>query len=462
MKELSPFDHLLARFGLGAQSDLYLEIVQATRAGHLCIDWDVDPDDERLVFRDGKLYLKAMDALEDKICTGLINQADQQVAAVDAVADSRLNREQKSAFERVLSQPLTLITGGPGTGKSFTIEALVDAFAQSRVLVAAPTGKAAMQLEARLDNSHATFSTLHRALGAGLPYALVLDYDLVIIDEASMIDAQIWAALFDSIMPNTRLVIVGDPNQLPPVECGHLFAEIVDLLPEHVVELRECLRTDRQELIDLGASILKGEMPADEFFVDDPAIFEMYARSYESPAEAQHQRVILCPLRRGSSGVNAINDRLAAGHVGRYVPILLRKNHADLVNGEMGSGYLGPEGLESTYFHGELYEGLDVELAFCQSVHKAQGSEFESVLLSFPKGSECFGRAALYTAVTRAKASIQFFGEKETVAAALKAEFVRGSGLKSRFARARQRPLAANERDGTALPRSFVKGGVTS
>lgn len=431
MIELSPFDYLLARFGLGSASDLYLSLVQATRAGSLCIDWDEDPHDERLVYREGKLYLKVMDALEEEICKGLCDLAYATVSPVEALPEARLNREQRCAFERVLAHPLTVITGGPGTGKSFTIEAIVRAFEKRRVLVTAPTGKAVMQLEARLKESHATFSTLHKALGIGLAYSLPLDYDLVIVDEASMIDAHIWSALFKATMPNTRLVIVGDPNQLPPVECGHLFAEIVELLFDDVVELKESLRTDRKELIDLAASVLKGEMPPDDFFTEDPSIFERYANDESC--------MILSPLRKGSEGVDAINARLAQQRRGSYVPILLKESHGSLVNGEMGTGYLGPEGLESMYFRGERFDGLEVELAFCLSVHKAQGSEFDSVLLAFPRGSEHFGRAALYTAITRAKSSITFFGSKATVAQALQREVVRGSGLKSRFAQAKQK-----------------------
>lgn len=461
MKEPTPFDHLLARFGLGSDSDIYLRLVQAVREGHLCIDYEEDPGDARLIFREGRLYLKAMDILEEKIARGLTALLDAKVAPVVAAADSRLNSAQRAAFERVLSLAFTIITGGPGTGKSFTIEMFVKAFEGKRVLVAAPTGKAAMQLKARLGSTHAVFSTLHKALGMGLPYTIPLDYDLVIVDEASMIDAHLWAALFEAYMPASRLVLVGDPNQLPPVECGHLFAEIVELFPNHCAHLKECLRTDRKELIELSDRVLRGEMPADAFFTEDPILFEQYAKSYASLEEAElGKQVVLCPLRKGSEGVDAINRRLAALHLGRYVPILLRQNHGHLVNGEMGFGYLGPDGLESLYFRGELFTGLDVELAFCLSVHKAQGSEFDSVLLALPKGSERFGRAAFYTAITRAKSSITFFGSKETVAEALKVELVRGSGLKHRLQQAGQKQPGVSGRDSQVLPRSSPKIGT--
>jgi len=455
---LKQFDHLLARFGLGEASDLHLELVQALRSGHLCIDCDEDPKSESLVYRNGKLYLKAMDRLEEEIAEGLMALTRANIAPIEAPADAQLNPEQKAAFERVLNSPFTMITGGPGTGKSFTIEAIVKAFVGRRVLVAAPTGKAIMQLGLRLENSHAQFLTLHRALGMSLPYTIPLDFDLVIIDEASMVDAHLWAALFKAYLPCSRLVIVGDPNQLPPVECGHLFAEMTQLLPSYVIELKQCLRTDRKELIELGAALLHGEMPPDRFFTEDRDVFDRYAMSWETIEQAQlGRRVILCPLRKGSEGVNAINARLAKKHVGRYVPVLLTKNHGPLVNGEMGLGFLGAGGLESVYFRGERFDAAPVELGFCISVHKAQGSEFDSVLLAFPKGSERFGKAALYTAVTRAKSSVEFFGSKESIAEALKTEVARGSGLEFRVGQGGQKQRALSDKGGLVLPRGSWK-----
>lgn len=147
-----------------------------------------------------------------------------------------LNGGQRSAVEKGLSESVVCITGGPGTGKSYTVAKIVEAFGGS-VCVCAPTGKAVSLLKEKMD---VEVGTLHRLLGVKEGKDIlfgegVLDYEMVIVDECSMIDVGMWARLLRAIKSGTRLILVGDHDQLPPVEAGTVFGELCSYMRERDV-----------------------------------------------------------------------------------------------------------------------------------------------------------------------------------------------------------------------------------
>jgi exodeoxyribonuclease V alpha subunit len=403
-----------------------------------------------LAFSDGLLYLKVHAELEERIAQKIAERLQLKAEFSQRPPES-LSPQQACAFERALTRGLSIIAGGPGTGKSFTIEAIVRAHvkanASGRILVAAPTGKATSQLSERLSSLHVPhlhFATLHKALGMGLSYAPPLDYALVIVDEMSMVDAELMDRLFRGLLPNSRAVLVGDPDQLPPVETGHLFADIVSsllkLAPDSTTRLDRLFRAETDSMRALNAQLIAGQAPGTEWFLEGSLdeLLPQFATSFATLDEAHstvRESAILSVLRRGPHGVDALNAWLAERHRGRYAPIILKRSAYGLANGESGFGWIGPAGLERCVIAGIDVDPSDVELAFCLSVHKAQGSEFPRVLTLVPPSSERFGRSALYTAATRAKRELYFWGERAIFAKALEAHMHRRSGLYHRLAR---------------------------
>lgn len=464
------FDHLLAARLLekakkvddGDVLAFARYLFAAARAGHLCVETEpLQPDPasvleedlldeiirgrdkarglDGIVWRGSRAYLPVFDRLEESLARHIDALIREEKGPHRGPVASGLNAEQKNALHRVCTESVSVLAGGPGTGKSYTIGAILNCFRGSRILVAAPTGKAVAQLQERMGLLEGVvFSTLHRALGEGRSYTIPLDYDLIIVDECSMCDAKLLETLFGARLESSRLVLVGDPDQLPPIESGHIFAEIVTLfeayVPHRCTRLVESLRTENREMRALAAAVKSGQMPKEGFFIEgaiDEVAWE-YART---------GRVVLCPLRRGPHGVDALNARIASRFLKEkgpsFVPVLLKravKEHG-LVNGEIGEGFLNENGLETCYFRGIEFAAasIEVELACCLSVHTAQGSEFDEVLLLMPRGSEAFGREVLYTAATRARKKIELWGDKETYVTALAKESIRTSGLRNRL-----------------------------
>lgn len=376
-----------------------------------------------------------------------------------------LQKEQANAVEMACSSAITILTGGPGTGKTYTacyiiqmIREVLDDDLDIRVILTAPTGKAVQHLRNsllnKLTNVNIESKTVHALLGYrrdGSRNNVYLDADLVIVDEASMIDLKLMTELFSCLKPGGRLVLMGDPNQLPPVDCGALFSEICHV-HSHVVRLNRCIRVAQKEMIDFSQAILHGteeqvlrhlelglgaksltfSSPKDIVEYAAPLYLKALARGIEGVDAFR----LFSPLKRGPYGCFALNerifdwikDRLATQEV-YPVPIIVTSNdyNRELFNGEIGLLYLHQrENFHTDYalFSGERKYAKAVlppyEYAFCLSVHKSQGSEFEHVLLLLPAGSESFGKEVLYTAVTRAKSKIEIWGENDTIKNALK------------------------------------------
>lgn len=425
-------------------------LLKSAREGHLCVPLSTELDprllegasllppklfEEFLVSEESRIYLRRNWECEHTFLTHFRRLMDHPPSYSIAPGEleklmesEKLNQEQKGAILKVAASSVTLISGGPGTGKTYTAASLIRLFyacGVKTIAVAAPTGKATANLRAALSKIEGlaeacTIKTLHSLLKGERLYA-----DLLLVDEGSMVDAELMARLFKSIKDGAQLVLLGDKNQLPPVESGNFFADLAGN-PNLVAELKTCLRTELQEIIGLAERVKGGEaIPATPL----PSIRELI------PYIAQSGMHVLTPLRKGPFGVENLNQQLHAYHMLRgekKIPILITVNdsYLELFNGDTGVLHVEEK---CAYFSGgrKFAEHLlpRFEYAYALSVHKSQGSEYDRVLILLPKGSETFGREMLYTALTRAKREIQVFEHAGIVDQVVKGHYPRYSAL---------------------------------
>lgn len=384
----------------------FIEAVMASaREGHLCLEVgeavypsfgedDIQIQQEAraidpIIIKSGiRYYLKRNFEIEQRFHKQFQRLINRVVPAIP-FEDKDLDAEQFAAVKMALTSPLSLISGGPGTGKSFTAAKLINAFS-GRIAVAAPTGKATANLR---HIPGCTLKTLHSLLSRNRQ----LPYDLVVVDEGSMVDALTMTRLFEQIHDEARLVILGDRDQLPPIDTGHFFADLTKMAPTSY--LKRCHRAELQEIVDLAAAVKRGESIPFE-----PLIFP----------ELPEGVTLLTPLRKGPYGVEKLNERYRKKE--GPIPIIITENALGFVNGE--TGLLYPDG--QTSFGVKMTKLPRFEEAYALSVHKSQGSEYERVWLLVPPGCEQFGREMLYTAITRAKKEIRIFADKEALEACLR------------------------------------------
>jgi exodeoxyribonuclease V alpha subunit len=374
---------------------------------------------------------------------------------------------QEAAVGMALSAPVSILTGGPGTGKTHTLRALLTlARAKGlRCTLAAPTGRAAKRMA---DATGTPAATLHRVLElrpggqAGRGPDHPLPADLVVVDEASMLDVLLANQLVKALAPGTHLLLVGDPDQLPSVGAGEVLADLLRAGRFPVTRLTRLFRQGAGSGIARNARrILAGEVPrfggdhADCFFlaaegataaadlVVEVVTRRLPARYGFGPGEVQ----VLAPMHRGEAGVGALNLRLqdhlnpgtaggpearAGGRV--YRPgdrVLQLRNDYDLqvFNGDLGTvAAVDPVEQELTlalddgravrYPSANLYA---LTHAYALSVHKAQGGEFPAVVIPLlTSHAMMLGRTLLYTAVTRARRLVVLVGQPQALGLAVR------------------------------------------
>lgn len=426
-------------------------VMAAARAGHLCLDLDgsfLDPTlktqveqgvvSSPYIHQEGRLfYLKRNYAAETQILHTL-QTLSSPVKPLDIAPPPDLNMEQQQAFILALSHPLSIIAGGPGTGKTYLTSHIVRAFGSAQIVLAAPTGKAAARL--KYFNPEARCGTLHALLGIRSKATFArekssLSADLIIVDESSMIDAQLLAFFLSSLQIGQRVVFLGDPHQLPPIESGSLFAELIDLLP--TARLHHSLRSDRAEILQMAENILAGRSIQPHHPLSREFLIQQALAGF----------CILTPLREGPFGVNSLNKQIFQQFLSKAqnlftVPILITRTDytKELYNGEMGVLWRSKE--KPLYAEFPSPQGTrqisapalpPYELGYVLSVHKSQGSEFDNVVIALPPGSEEFGREMLYTALTRAKHSAILCADPQTIEATLHRSNRRCSGLRKRW-----------------------------
>ena len=409
---------------------------------------------------------------------------------------------QVEAVKTAARQQVMLLTGGPGTGKTTSLRGILALFDHLglRTALTAPTGRAAKRLA---ETCGAEASTIHRLLETrydshtgGLTFAHnqhePLDTDAVILDEASMVDVVLMQALLEALPGGCRLVLVGDPHQLPSVGPGNLLS---DLLRSHrlpTLRLTEIFRQAAASAIIRGArAVDEGHCPTltndpkgDFFFLRrlDPGtavdtIVDLCRRRLpQNMGIPPDQIQVLSPTRKGTAGTAALNRALQAavnppapGKVEKaFGPTLFRegdrvmqvKNNYDVLwasadgkdvgmgifNGDIGQiTAIDPSsGLVTVDFEGHLAQYTpdmmtQLEPAYAVTVHKAQGSEYRAVILSVVEAAPMLlTRGVLYTAMTRARELLILVGDDQVVArmAANDRQQRRYSGLRARLSRA--------------------------
>ncbi|MBR5768931.1 MAG: ATP-dependent RecD-like DNA helicase [Clostridia bacterium] len=388
----------------------------------------------------------------------------------------KYSEKQTEAIIAAAENGIFVLTGGPGTGKTTTLRGIISLFERNgmKILLAAPTGRAAMRMTA-LTGKEA--KTIHRLLEVvpndddDIPVftrdeSNPLECDAVIIDELSMVDVIVFDALLRAIKPGCRLVLVGDYNQLPSVGAGNILEDIIKSEIIHCVDLDVIFRQSEDSLIVTNAhSIVNGEMPVlndtkrDFFFLrgnDAASIADIVVdlcvnrlpKAYGADPFRDIQ--IISPTRIGESGTAALNARLQAvlnpasprkgerayGNTVFRVgdKVMQTKNNYDIIyktaNGCVGAGIyngdigmitsIGKEPFITIDFDGRqaqyAFEWLgQLEHAYAITAHKSQGSEYSYVIFPTAAPKKLQYRNLFYTAVTRAKDMCIVVGSREDV-----------------------------------------------
>ena len=387
--------------------------------------------------------------------------------------------EQEAAIREAATSGVLLITGGPGTGKTTILNGILSLLGQLqlRCLLAAPTGRAAKRLT---EVTGEEASTIHRLLEATIDPATgkmvfmkdeesPLKCDAVVVDEMSMVDVQLLHSLLRAIPQGKRLILVGDPDQLPPVGPGFPFSDMLRSGALPTVRLTEVFRQAQQSLIVMNAHrVNRGEMPELKSVSSD--FFFMRRQSEEQVAQTVRDLCatrlpknmgipasdiqVLSPTRKGPVGTAELNVRLqqalnppspekkerqSGGFTFREGDRVMQiRNNYDIMwkktdGSAVGTGiFNGDVGIikeidlttevmtvcfddrEADYEFSQLSE---LEPAYAMTVHKSQGSEYRAVVLTAWNGSSyLLSRSILYTAITRARELLIIVGREETVA----------------------------------------------
>jgi len=480
-----------------------------------------------LRFEYGLLYLDRYRRQEEQVRLDLLIREALPPPVVDLPAlKAGLTRlfpgdnaeRQRRAAEIAATQWTTVLGGGPGTGKTTTVARILALLLQSeptlRVAMAAPTGKAAARLQAAVQAEASTFaaadqhnlltltaSTLHRLLGwvpgGGTRFRHNRDnrlpFDVVVVDETSMVSLTMMARLLEAVRPDARLVLVGDPDQLASVEAGAVLADLVAGLTARVaskkrgatkvesggvVLLRKTWRFGGA-IAELAAAVRDGN--ADEAIdvlgrsggavalvdPDDPGIrrdvvdaassVRESARSGDGEAalDRLEQHRLLCAHRTGPRGVQdwtrRIENWLADEHddfgegewyAGRPVLVMTNDYALGLFNGDTGVVVRDQQEVLRVVFprEGKLTSYAprrlgDVQTVHAMTVHRSQGSQFERVTFVLPESdSPLSTRELLYTALTRAESFVRLVGTEAELRAAISRPAARASGLRLRLA----------------------------
>ena len=435
-------------------------------------------------------YLPELYEAETYVCRRILSMADGEypepgriddlVAEIEDRQGIDYAPEQRSAIRAAASRQLLIVTGGPGTGKTTVMSGILRLFdaLKLKTQLAAPTGRAAKRLS---EVTGREASTIHRLLEAQFDEATgrmaffhdedaPLACDAMIVDETSMVDLQLMASLLKALKPGCRLLLVGDPDQLPPVGAGNVFSDLIRSGVVQTVRLTEIFRQAQRSLIVMNAHrVNQGQMPelknvkSDFFFLrrqSEDAVSTLIrelctTRLPKNMGIPPEQIQVLSPTRKGGVGTAALNKMLQAAlnpaapdkkerafgdiifregdrvmQIRNNYDILWKKTDGSAVgtgifNGDVGTITeidTGAETLTVTFDDRaadyDFTQLNELEPAYAMTVHKSQGSEYRAVILAAWNGSPyLLSRSILYTAITRARELLIIVGREETVAA---------------------------------------------
>lgn len=437
-----------------------------------------------LLVEDGNVYEKSLSDSEWSISQSMKMITDsfkgvawtkhafkKELKHVEKDFDVKYDDSQEQAIEQSLTHPVFLLTGGPGTGKTTIINAIVAAYGKLNdmtldpasddyaIALAAPTGRAAKHMG---ESTGLPAMTIHRLLGlTGTEddefAEPSLDCKLLIIDEMSMVDTKLFRTLITAVQPGTQVVLVGDKDQLPSVGPGQIFSDLINSEVFPTTILKNIHRQDEDStIIQLAHDINEGiivdgifQNKSDRSFINcnsrnvPDVLSQIISKSGERGFDIADVQV-LAPMYRGQAGIDNLNfviqnvvnpmtpkrkevsmgnikyrikdkvvylvntpeDNVFNGEIGQIIGIILAKENTDHVDKLV----IDFDGNEVTL---DRKDWLNIALAYCTSIHKAQGSEFEMVILPLVnEESRMLRRNLLYTAVTRAKRLLIMVGDR--------------------------------------------------
>ncbi|MCH5230023.1 MAG: AAA family ATPase [Muribaculaceae bacterium] len=438
--------------------------------------------EERLVRSHKGLYLpvyyKAEKEGAEKLAS-LINSAEKITDDLPLPTTDReghpLTHDQLKAISTVLKNPVTVITGGPGTGKSTTVRGVVKLLEDydKKVILAAPTGRAAKRLS---DLSGREAKTLHRLLGysMGRGYKTKhIEADVLIIDEASMLEQVMFNHLLQALNPSTKIVLVGDVDQLPAIGAGDVLRDTLNSGTVPVISLAENFRQHEGSLIAAGASAIKsGKTPqadnnSDFMIISEQSPQRIHDRLISLVADELPGKFgitakdiqVVTPQQEGPLGAKQLNldiqkrvnpDAIGIRHGMKYFSLgdrVMQTSNSSIrktYNGETGwISQVSPEEgwIEVTFNDGKISRYLknelkELSLAYATTVHKLQGSETDYMVMPVSMSHRAMlYRNLLYTGVSRAKKMCVLVGEEKAIKTAIDnpSPSVRNSNFKKRL-----------------------------
>lgn len=406
---------------------------------------------------------------------------DDEITFFENQKHLKLHQDQKNAIKMAINSGVSVITGGPGTGKTTIVSCALEIFKMlnKNILLLAPTGRASKRLS---ESTGEEAKTIHRALEIDFRSKLglfvyneknPLPYDVIIVDEVSMVDVVLMNSLLKAISKGSKLILVGDKDQLPSVSAGNVLADILSSQTINVTQLTQIYRQENDSLIISNAHMInEGVMPvldnkSSDFFFDSKeeradifnSIVSLVTQRIPSFFKIEKSKIqVLAPLKAGECGIENINVSLQEKinpplptkneiKVGQTIfregdKIMQTANNynlewkkryerenyfedgAGVFNGDIG--YIHKiipqtyemivwfeDGREVVYPRSELSQ---LSLAYAITIHKSQGSEFDAVVIPVTSGpSLIFTRNLIYTAVTRAKKLVVLVGSKSAL-----------------------------------------------
>ncbi|MHC0552550.1 SF1B family DNA helicase RecD2 [Salinicoccus sp. CNSTN-B1] len=444
-------------------------------------------DNDRLVQYERRIYVPSLFYSEYKSAEQIFRmmndrsevsageeKAGEIIADVGERFDIHYNNRQKSAMIKALTEKISIITGGPGTGKTTIVKGIINAYHELNDLkpadeyegdeypirLVAPTGRASKRLS---ETAGIKASTIHRMIGWGMDTGkdevidAEIDADLIIIDEMSMVDTWLFFQLMRNVKPFTRLVFVGDRDQLPSVGPGTVFKDLIESGVIPTTELDTIYRQgEGSSIIRLAHEIKEGrKMDITEKFKDRlfipakmnhiPDIVDNVVKKAVDKGYDMRDIQVLAPIYRGDAGILKLNrilqtilnpeaedkNEIAFGDVifrkGDKVIQLVNRAEDNVFNGDSGvidsilfkdedeaekdTILVDYDGIHIAYERKELTE---LSHAYCTSIHKAQGSEYPIVIMPVVKSyRHMLMKNIVYTGITRAKESLILCGDQE-------------------------------------------------
>ena len=444
------------------------EDMAAGRAYHLV-------QENRLVCYDGYVYRSSTATVENNIAFHITQQMKMEVEPYEHLdlaimgeerkLKIRLAPEQRDAVKMALSSKFCVITGGPGTGKTAVQKAILDLYREkypeATIVCCAPTGQAAQKMK---ESSGLPASTIHKALcikanpDGSLTTGIMLNADLILVDEVSMMDAFLAERLFAAVPPNARLVLVGDADQLPSVGPGAVLKDIIGSGVVPVVRLDHVFRQSAGSRIATNARLIKhGNLSMEygpDFMFFDSKDLAVSADIIENLYMQEVKKfgvdgvAFLTPFRhKTETSVDAMNARLQA-LVNPAAPgkpeavsgqlrfrlgdkVMQIKNYEQVNNGDVGyiTSITGPENeatVQIDFGDGRVMEYENeqlkmLDLGYASTVHKSQGAQYKSVIMNLQCAHAIMLiRAIVYTAITRARLRLAIVGERKALCRAIR------------------------------------------